>query len=76
MKVLQFPKWLTRDNSVQSKPPEPFIPSVSVIMGYAKDIEKHGWPLDSDMPNYFRKCAAYFENNDRLPHTTKENDND
>lgn len=60
-KILQFPSWLMRDNSVQQSPPEVFKPSASVIHGYAKDIERYGQPMDSGLPAYFRKVAAYYE---------------
>jgi len=61
IKILQFPRWLTRDNSVQQSPPEQFKPSATVIRHYALDIEKYGQPMDSDLPSYFRKVAAYYE---------------
>jgi len=62
-KILQFPNWLNRcGNSVQQSPPEVFRPSASVIHGYAKDIERYGQPMDSDLPAYFRKVADYYEN--------------
>lgn len=58
MKLLNFPFWKTRD---EKGPYIPFEPSVNVIRRYAADIEKHGMPLDSGLPAYFRKCADYFE---------------
>lgn len=65
MKILQFPNWFNRrDDSVSQAPPEPFKPSPTVIRAYAKDIEKHGEPLDSGLPDYFRKVADYYEARD------------
>ena len=61
MKILRFPTWLCRDSSVTQSPPEQFKPSSSVIIGYGKDIEKYGTPLDSGLPAYFRKVADYYE---------------
>lgn len=61
MSILNFPWWRTRCDDVHQAPEEPLVPSASVIRGYAQDIEKHGRPLDSGLPNYFRKCADYYE---------------
>lgn len=48
-------------NECSQSPIEPFKPSAFVIAAYAKDIEKYGHPMDSDLPAYFRKCADYYE---------------
>lgn len=65
MSIINFPKWLLPDRSVQQSPPEPFKPSATVIAGYAKDIEKYGQPLDSGLPSYFRKCADFYESEEQ-----------
>lgn len=64
MGILNFPWWKTRNDSAQQGPDISFEPSVNVIRRYAADIEKHGMPLDSGLPAYFRKCADYFERNE------------
>lgn len=61
MSILNFPWWKQSDHSCQQAPEAPFKPSASVIRAYAQDIEKHGRPLDSGLPAYFRKCANYYE---------------
>lgn len=61
MKILNFPFWKSRDNSCQQAPEEPFKPSALVITCYARDIEKYGQPMDSGLPEYFRKVADYYE---------------
>lgn len=73
MSILNFPWWRTRSTDAQVAPIKPFKPSASVIRGYAADIEKYGRPLDSGLPDYFRKCAEYFEIKDKeqqetIPH--------
>lgn len=61
MSILNFPWWRSRSDDVQEGPIQPFIPSASVIRGYAQDIEQHGRSLDSGLPDYFRRCADYYE---------------
>lgn len=48
-------------NRVQQSPAEPFKPRPDVLRAYAKDIERYGQPMDSDLAPYLRKTAEYLE---------------
>lgn len=60
-KILRMIRGIGGDDSVSQSPPQEFKPDPVVIVAYARDIEKYGFPLDSGLPSYFRKVADYYE---------------
>lgn len=48
-------------DSAQQSPSHVWKPNSDVLRGYAKDIERYGKPMDSDLAPYLRKLASYLE---------------